>query len=162
MNPNIKGNRKIKTYLLVLVGLVPPLFILAVFSGIRFESIIPRISDEDVKLTESNCSNLVIPKSFVKVRDYNIVKINSAFFTTQYKSSVDPKIINDFFADQLIPQGWELQSKRNGGTVEQRFYKGKFSISIVYGNLSFTSDRTYSVGCSWKTTRNGIIGDLFE
>ncbi len=135
--------------------------VLLVSSCKTLESQFQLISDEDIEKTKSNCSNLSIPDSFVKVRESELVKSGQAVFTTQYTSSVNPETVDEHFYSQLVPQGWKYTRRKEGGDTFLYFDKGKFSIEIHYGIIGFSSNRLYGVSCAWGPSREGLFGELF-
>ncbi len=127
------------------------------------ESQFALISDEEIEMTKSNCLNLNLPASFIKVRESDLlVKSGLARYDTQYKSSASLEMVVDHFYTQLIPHGWEYSQHKEGGKTFLYFDKGKFSVEIESGFIGFSSDRFYGVGCRWGPSRKGLIGDLFS
>lgn len=108
----------------------------------------PSISDEEVEETRSICSSISVPKSFVKLNDYNIVKSGLALFGTVYSSSEDTRNVEDFFTQTLSQKGWTYNKESDSSPVQLVFQKGKFSVVIANGALSLTSEHKYSVSCS--------------
>lgn len=157
MKESIKKN---KMYVNGLLSVIALLVVLFMYSCKTFESQFQLISDEDIETTKSNCSNLLIPDSFVKVRDSELAKSGQAVFTTQYTSSVDPKTVDEHFYNQIVPHGWEYTSRKEGGDTFLYFDKGKFSIIIHYGIIGFSSNRLYGVSCTWGPSRKGLFGEL--
>lgn len=144
-------NRKVSNTVLKLFCL---LSICCSFSCESFQSRFEPISDNDIEITRNNCRDLVLPDAFVnKISDKQLVKMASAIYTTQYRSSIDPKTVEEHFYNQLIPQGWKYTRLKELGQTSWYFEKGKFSIIIEYGIIGFSSDGLYSVNCKWGTNR---------
>jgi hypothetical protein len=120
------------------------------------------ISDNERETTKNNCRNLILPASFVnKVSGRKHASLESAIYTTQYRSDVDPITVEEHFYNQLVPQGWKYTLSRESAGTYLYFDKGKFSIIIEHGPIGFSSNRLYSVSCRWGQSREGLIGELF-
>ena len=107
------------------------------------------ISPEEIEATKAACANLTPPSSFKKIRDFEMVKSNSAIFSSSYLSNAEPEMVEDYFSALLTAKGWELDSRENSATVTLGFRKNQTLINIEYPSLNFISDRQYGISCSY-------------
>ncbi len=112
------------------------------------EKIFPQITPQEAEEVKNICSNLKPPPSFVKTRQRDSVKPNTALRSIQYSSPAEPEEVEKYFVNLLTHSGWSYQKKGFTPADQLFFKKGKFTIYIESPNFFSTSNKVYLVDCS--------------
>ncbi len=128
---------------LALISLIPFTVMALIFAS---RVINPPLTDKEIEDTRALCSSIQLPGSFIKVKDYSLIKSGLADIGTTYISSEDPKSVEDFFIRELTQRGWEYH--KESYSDHRVFRKGRASVIIEYGQIGFTSKYQYSLDCT--------------
>jgi hypothetical protein len=105
------------------------------------------VDPEDVRKLRSVCNELVVPASFLKIREHNLEKPEVVIYSAEYLSSENLDEVEHFFRESLEPKGWSYRQRLNGSTKLFDFRQTNLSIVIEFEQFSIMKERHYSISC---------------